>query len=96
MKKREEQPPPYLIEQVAGNSCSSWCPKRMLARSFVRFFLCLVVLMAFSVEKASAIGEVNWDNSWIEQRFDPEKATLIQRRYNVKYHATFKKTRNCA
>lgn len=76
MKKREEQPPPYLIEQVAGNSYSSWCPKRMPARSFVRFFLCLVMLMAFSVEKASAIGEVNWDNSWIEQRFDPEKATL--------------------
>lgn len=76
MKKREEQPPPYLIEQVAGNSYSSWCPKRMPARSFVRFFLCLVMLMAFSVEKALAIGEVNWDNSWIEQRFDPEKATL--------------------
>lgn len=96
MKKREEQPPPYLIEQVAGNSYSSWCPKRMPARSFVRFFLCLVMLMAFSVEKASAIGEVNWDNSWIEQRFDPEKATLIQRQYNVKSHATFKMTRKCA
>lgn len=81
MKKEKNQPPPYLIEQVAGNFCSSWCPKLMLARSFVRFFLCLVVLMAFSVEKASAIGEVNWDNSWIEQRFDPEKATLIQRQY---------------
>lgn len=76
MKKEKNQPPPYLIEQVAGNSYSSWCPKRMPARSFVRFFLCLVMLMAFSVEKASAIGEVNWDNSWIEQRFDPEKATL--------------------
>ena len=40
----------------------------------MQFFLCVVMLMAFSVQKASA-GD-DWNNSWLKQRFNPVNATL--------------------
>jgi hypothetical protein len=39
----------------------------------MQFFLCVVMLMAFSVQKASAD---DWNNAWIKQRFNPVNATL--------------------
>ena len=39
----------------------------------MQFFLCVVMLMAFSVQKASAD---DWNNAWIKQRFNPVDATL--------------------
>ena len=40
----------------------------------MQFFLCVVMLMAFSVQKASAD---DWNNAWIKQRFNPVNATPI-------------------
>lgn len=39
----------------------------------MQFFLCVVMLMAFSVQKASAD---DWNNAWLKQRFNPVNATL--------------------
>ena len=41
----------------------------------MQFFLCVMMLMAFSVQKASAYDD--WDNKWITQWYDPEKATIV-------------------
>lgn len=46
---------------------------RTSAGRFMQFFLCVVMLMAFSVQKASAD---DWNNAWIKQRFNPVNATL--------------------
>ena len=40
----------------------------------MQFFLCVMMLMAFSVQKASATDD--WNNDWIRQRFNPVNATL--------------------
>lgn len=40
----------------------------------MQFFLCVVMLMAFSVQKASATDD--WNNSWIHHRYNPVNATL--------------------
>lgn len=73
-RRRLQQPPPYLDRRVAGNSVSMQRSMRTSAGRFMQFFLCVVMLMAFSVQKASA-GD-DWNNSWLKQRFNPVNATL--------------------
>lgn len=73
-RRRLQQPPPYLDRRVAGNSVSTRRSMRTSAGRFMQFFLCVVMLMAFSVQKASA-GD-DWNNAWIKQRFNPVNATL--------------------
>jgi hypothetical protein len=41
----------------------------------MQFFLCVVMLMAFSVQKASAYDD--WNNKWISQWYDPINATIV-------------------
>ena len=73
-KRRQQQSPPYLDGRVASNSVSTRRSMRTSAGRFMQFFLCLMMLMAFSVQKASA-GD-DWNNSWLKQRFNPVNATL--------------------
>ena len=73
-RRREKQPPPYLDRRFAGNSVSMRRSMRTSAGRFMQFFLCVMMLMAFSVQKASA-GD-DWNNSWLKQRFNPVNATL--------------------
>lgn len=72
-RRRLQQPPPYLDRRFAGNSVSTQRSMRTSAGRFMQFFLCVVMLMAFSVQKASAD---DWNNAWIKQRFNPVNATL--------------------
>lgn len=72
-RRREKQPPPYLDRRFAGNSVSTRRSMRTSAGRFMQFFLCVMMLMAFSVQKASAD---DWNNAWIKQRFNPVNATL--------------------
>ncbi len=74
-RRREKQPPPYLDGWVAGNSVSARSSTRTPVGRFMQFFLCVMMLMAFSVQKASAYDD--WDNKWITQWYDPEKATIV-------------------
>ena len=48
---------------------------RTPAGRFMQFFLCVVMLMAFSVQKASAYDD--WNNKWISQWYDPINATIV-------------------
>ena len=73
-KRRQQQPPPYRDGRVASNSVSTRRSMRTSAGRFMQFFLCVMMLMAFSVQKASA-GD-DWNNSWLKQRFNPVNATL--------------------
>lgn len=73
-KRRQQQPPPYLDGRVAGNSVSMRRSMRTSAGRFMQFFLCVMMLMMFSVQKASAVDD--WNNDWIRQRFNPVNATL--------------------
>lgn len=59
-RRREKQPPPYLDGRVAGNAVSMRRSMRTPAGRFMQFFLCVMMLMAFSVQKASAYDD--WDN----------------------------------
>ncbi len=74
-RRREKQPPPYLDGWVAGNSVSARSSTRTPAGRFMQFFLCVMMLMAFSVQKASAYDD--WDNKWISQWYDPINATIV-------------------
>ena len=74
-RRREKQPPPYQDGRVAGKSILSRRSKRTPAVRFMQFFLCVVMLMAFSVQKASAYD--SWQNSWISQWYDPVNATIV-------------------
>ena len=47
---------------------------RTPAGRFMQFFLCVVMLMAFSVQKASA--QTNWKNEWNWVNFNPADGTL--------------------
>lgn len=73
-RRRLQQPPPYLDRRFAGNSVSTQRSMRTSAGRFMQFFLCVVMLMAFSVQKASATDD--WNNSWIHHRYNPVNATL--------------------
>lgn len=73
-RRRLQQPPPYLDRRFAGNSVSTRRSMRTSAGRFMQFFLCVVMLMAFSVQKASATDD--WNNSWIHHRYNPVNATL--------------------
>ena len=53
-RRREKQPPPYWDGRLAGNSVSTRRSMRTPAGRFMQFFLCVMMLMAFSVQKASA------------------------------------------
>lgn len=74
-RRREKQPPPYLDGRVAGNSVSMRRSMRTSAGRFMQFFLCVMMLMAFSVQKASAYDD--WNNKWISQWYDPINATIV-------------------
>lgn len=74
-RRREKQPPPYLDGRVAGNFVSMRRSMRTPAGRFMQFFLCVVMLMAFSVQKASAYDD--WNNKWISQWYDPINATIV-------------------
>lgn len=74
-RRREKQPPPYLDGRVAGNSVSARRSMRTPAGRFMQFFLCVMMLMAFSVQKASAYDD--WNNKWISQWYDPINATIV-------------------
>ena len=73
-RRREKQPPPYLDGRLAGNSVSTRRSMRTPAGRFMQFFLCVVMLMAFSVQKASA-GD-DWKNEWNWEVFNPADGTL--------------------
>lgn len=73
-RRREKQPPPYLDGRVAGNSVSTRRSMRTPAGRFMQFFLCVMMLMAFSVQKASA--QTNWKNEWNWVNFNPADGTL--------------------
>lgn len=73
-RRRLQQPPPYLDRRVAGNSVSTRRSMRTSAGRFMQFFLCVVMLMAFSVQKASA-GD-DWKNEWNWEVFNPADGTL--------------------
>lgn len=74
-RRREKQPPPYLDGRLAGNSVSTRRSMRTPAGRFMQFFLCVMMLMAFSVQKASAYDD--WNNKWISQWYDPINATIV-------------------
>lgn len=74
-RRREKQPPPYLDGRFAGNSFSTRRSMRTSAGRFMQFFLCVMMLMAFSVQKALAAYD-NWDNAWISHRYNPVDAIL--------------------
>ena len=74
-RRREKQPPPYWDGRLAGNSVSTRRSMRTSAGRFMQFFLCVMMLMAFSVQKASAYD--SWQNSWISQWYDPVNATIV-------------------
>ena len=74
-RRREKQPPPYLDGRLAGNSVSMRRSMRTSAGRFMQFFLCVMMLMAFSVQKASAYDD--WNNKWISQWYDPINATIV-------------------
>lgn len=74
-RRREKQPPPYLDRRFAGNSVSTRRSMRTSAGMFMQFFLCVMMLMAFSVQKASAYS--SWQDSWISQWYDAENATIV-------------------
>lgn len=74
-RRREKQPPPYLDGRVAGNAVSMQRSMRTSAGRFMQFFLCVMMLMAFSVQKASAYDD--WNNKWISQWYDPINATIV-------------------
>lgn len=74
-RRREKQPPPYWDGRVAGNAVSMRRSMRTPAGRFMQFFLCVMMLMAFSVQKASAYDD--WDNKWISQWYDPINATIV-------------------
>lgn len=74
-RRREKQPPPYLDGRLAGNAVSMQRSMRTPAGRFMQFFLCVVMLMAFSVQKASAYDD--WNNKWISQWYDPINATIV-------------------
>lgn len=73
-RRRLQQPPPYLDRRFAGNSVSTRRSMRTSAGRFMQFFLCVVMLMAFSVQKASA-GD-DWKNEWNWEVFNPADGTL--------------------
>lgn len=73
-RRREKQPPPYRDGRVASNSVSARRSMRTPAGRFMQFFLCVVMLMAFSVQKASA--QTNWKNEWNWVNFNPADGTL--------------------
>lgn len=74
-RRRLQQPPPYLDGRVADNSVSMQRSMRTSAGRFMQFFLCVMMLMAFSVQKASAYDD--WNNKWISQWYDPINATIV-------------------
>ena len=74
-KRRQQQHPPYLDGWVASNSVSTRRSMRTSAGRFMQFFLCVMMLMAFSVQKASAYDD--WQDSWISQWYDAENATIV-------------------
>ena len=74
-RRREKQPPPYLDRRFAGNSVSMRRSMRTSAGRFMQFFLCVMMLMAFSVQKASAYDD--WQDKWISQWYDAENATIV-------------------
>lgn len=74
-RRREKQPPPYLDGRLAGNAVSMRRSMRTPAGRFMQFFLCVMMLMAFSVQKASAYDD--WNNKWISQWYDPINATIV-------------------
>lgn len=74
-RRREKQPPPYRDRRVAGNSVSTRRSMRTSAGRFMQFFLCVMMLMAFSVQKASAYD--SWQDKWISQWYDAENATIV-------------------
>ena len=74
-KRRQQQHPPYLDGRVASNSVSTRRSMRTSAGRFMQFFLCVMMLMAFSVQKASAYDD--WQDSWISQWYDAENATIV-------------------
>ncbi len=74
-RRREKQPPPYLDRRFAGNSVSTRRSMRTSAGRFMQFFLCVMMLMAFSVQKASAYDD--WQDKWISQWYDPGNATIV-------------------
>ena len=74
-RRREKQPPPYWDGRVASNSVSTRRSMRTPAGRFMQFFLCVMMLMAFSVQKASAYDD--WNNKWISQWYDPVNATIV-------------------
>lgn len=74
-RRRLQQPPPYLDGRLAGNSVSMRRSMRTSAGRFMQFFLCVMMLMAFSVQKASAYDD--WNNKWISQWYDPINATIV-------------------
>lgn len=74
-RRREKQPPPYLDRRFAGNSVSTRRSMRTSAGRFMQFFLCVMMLMAFSVQKASAYDD--WQDKWISQWYDAENATIV-------------------
>lgn len=73
-RRRLQQPPPYLDRRLAGNSVSMRRSMRTPAGRFMQFFLCVMMLMAFSVQKASA-GD-DWKNEWNWEVFNPADGTL--------------------
>ena len=73
-RRREKQPPPYLDGRLAGNSVSMRRSMRTPAGRFMQFFLCVMMLMAFSVQKASALTD--WKNEWNWVNFNPADGTL--------------------
>lgn len=74
-RRREKQPPPYLDGRLAGNAVSMRRSMRTPVGRFMQFFLCVMMLMAFSVQKASAYDD--WNNKWISQWYDPINATIV-------------------
>ena len=73
-KRRQQQSPPYLDGRVASNSVSTRRSMRTSAGRFMQFFLCVMMLMAFSVQKASAYDD--WKNEWNWEKFNPADGTL--------------------
>ena len=74
-RRREKQPPPYWDGRVASNSMSMRRSMRTPAGRFMQFFLCVMMLMAFSVQKVSAYN--SWQSRWIEQWYDADNATIV-------------------
>lgn len=74
MKEHKSQQPPPIRGDVESKLILWRSSGRTSANRFMQFFFCLVVMLALSVERASATD--SWKNEWNWEEFNPTDGTL--------------------